>query len=308
MPGFFTRLFGRKNKTADEGPISAKQIELVQSTWAKCVPIAETAANLFYDKLFELDPSLRELFPEEMAEQKKKLMTMIGTAVNGLNNLAAIVPAVEDLGRRHVDYKVKTEHYDTVGQALLWTLGQGLGDAFTDEVKEAWAATYGVLASTMQEAAAKVEAESAAEGDEPPVSAKQIELVQSTWEKVVPIADTAADLFYGKLFEIAPEVRPLFPEDMTEQKKKLFTMIGTAVNGLNNLEAIVPAVQDLGRRHVDYKVKQAHYATVAEALLWTLGQGLGDAFTDEVKEAWTAVYTLLAKVMIDAAEAETASA
>ena len=128
-----------------------------------------------------------------------------------------------------------------------------------------------------------------------------ITLVQSTFKQVVPIADTAAGLFYNRLFELDPALRPLFKADISEQGKKLMQMIGVAVNSLNNLEAIVPAVQDLGKRHVDYGVKDADYDTVGAALLWTLEQGLGDAFTDEVKAAWTEVYTLLATVMKDAA-------
>ena len=130
---------------------------------------------------------------------------------------------------------------------------------------------------------------------------EQITLVKESWEKVVPIADTAAELFYGKLFELDPELKSLFKGDMTEQGRKLMAMINTAVNGLKNLEAIVPAVQDLGRRHVGYGVKDEHYDTVAAALLWTLEQGLGDAFTSDVKQAWTDTYVLLATTMKDAA-------
>lgn len=134
--------------------MTPRQVELVQTSWEKCVPIADQAATLFYGKLFELDPALKPLFTSDIKEQGKKLMTMITVAVRGLNDLGKLVPAVEDLGRRHVGYGVKDEHYATVGVALLWTLEQGLGDAFTVEVKEAWATTYGVLSSTMQKAAA----------------------------------------------------------------------------------------------------------------------------------------------------------
>jgi hemoglobin-like flavoprotein len=120
---------------------------------------------------------------------------------------------------------------------------------------------------------------------------------------VVPISETAAELFYGRLFEIAPEVKPLFTSDIKEQGKKLMSMITLAVRGLDNLEVLVPAVQKLGVGHVDYGVKEEHYAVVGEALIWTLGKGLGDAYTDEVKEAWLAVYTVLATTMKDAARA-----
>ena len=134
--------------------LTPKQVQLVQTTWEKCVPIADQAAVLFYGKLFELDPGLKPLFKTDIKEQGKKLMMMITAAVRGLNDLGKLVPVVEDLGRRHVAYGVKDEHYATVGTALLWTLEKGLGDAFTPDVKEAWASTYGVLATTMQKAAA----------------------------------------------------------------------------------------------------------------------------------------------------------
>jgi hemoglobin-like flavoprotein len=127
--------------------------ELVQGTFKQVAPIADQAAELFYAKLFELDPSIKPMFTSDMTEQGRKLMAMIGTAVNGLDNLEALVPAVQDLGKRHVNYGVKDEHYDTVGAALLWTLEQGLGDNFTPEVKTAWANVYTVLATTMKEAA-----------------------------------------------------------------------------------------------------------------------------------------------------------
>jgi hemoglobin-like flavoprotein len=133
------------------------------------------------------------------------------------------------------------------------------------------------------------------------VTPEQVKLVQESFKKVEPIAPQAADLFYGRLFEIAPEVRPLFPADLTSQKEKLMSMIATAVTNLHQVEKIVPAVQDLGRRHVAYGVAQAHYKPVGEALIWTLDKGLGDAFTQPVKDAWVAAYTTLAGVMTEAA-------
>jgi len=135
--------------------MTPQQVQLVQTTWEQVVPIADTAAGLFYGRLFELDPSLKPMFKTDIKEQGKKLMTMITVAVRGLNDLGALVPAVEQLGVRHVAYGVKDSHYDTVGGALLWTLEKGLGPAFTPDVKEAWATTYGVLATTMKNAAAK---------------------------------------------------------------------------------------------------------------------------------------------------------
>lgn len=130
------------------------QISLVQNSWRQVLPIRDRAAALFYGRLFELDPGLRALFRPDMTQQGRKLTAMINVAINGLDDLSSLVPAVRDLGRRHVRYGVTEQHYSVVGAALLWTLQQGLGSAFTAEVHDAWAATYEVLASTMKQATA----------------------------------------------------------------------------------------------------------------------------------------------------------
>ncbi|MEE8188163.1 MAG: globin domain-containing protein [Kiloniellales bacterium] len=343
----------------DEGPISEAQKKLVQETFAKVEPIAEAAAELFYNKLFELDPSLKALFKGDMKEQGRKLMATLKVAVAGLDNLEKLVPVVQDLGRRHAGYGVKPPHYTTVATALLWTLEQGLEEAFTPQVKSAWTAVYGLLAETMIAAAKDVPAPAPkpavpapaakdvpapkskapapkapapkapaskskapapapkapapkastskpaapeASKDEGPISEAQKKLVQESFAKVEPIAEAAAELFYNKLFELNPSLKSLFKTDMKEQGRKLMATLKVAVKGLDNLEKLVPVVQDLGRRHAGYGVKPPHYTTVATALIWTLEQGLEEAFTAEVKEAWTAVYGLLAETMIAAAK------
>lgn len=131
---------------------------------------------------------------------------------------------------------------------------------------------------------------------------EQKTLVQESFEKVAPISEQAAAIFYGKLFEMDPSLKPMFKGDITEQGRKLMTMLGTAVRSLDNLDALVPVVQKLGARHVDYGVKTSHYATVGAALLDTLAAGLGDDFTPEVKEAWVEVYGVLSSTMIAAAD------
>jgi len=128
--------------------------------------------------------------------------------------------------------------------------------------------------------------------------------VQQSWALVEPIADTAAALFYVRLFELDPSLRPMFRGDLKEQGKKLMQMLTVVVRGLDRLDQLVPAVEAMGRRHAGYGVRDEHYTTVAMALLWTLQQGLGVAFTAPVKEAWTEAYTLLATVMQRAAASE----
>ena len=133
--------------------MTPKQITLVQESWQKVLPIAPQAAENFYNTLFELDPSLKPLFKSNIVDQGNKLMTMLDTAVKLLNSPDKLIPAVQKLGARHLDYGVKTQHYDTVGKALLNTLETGLGDEFTTPVKRAWTAIYKVLSKTMIDAA-----------------------------------------------------------------------------------------------------------------------------------------------------------
>lgn len=134
--------------------MTPRQIDLIRASWSAVEPIADTAATLFYDQLFELDPAIRRLFRRtDMAAQRKILMQTLTVVVKSLDKLDTIVPAVQALGRRHAGYGVRSEHYESVGIALLWTLEQGLGEAFDDETREAWAAAYGTLASVMIAAA-----------------------------------------------------------------------------------------------------------------------------------------------------------
>jgi hemoglobin-like flavoprotein len=126
--------------------------------------------------------------------------------------------------------------------------------------------------------------------------------VQSTWKVVEGIAPQAAALFYTNLFEADPSLKPLFKGNMEEQGKKLMQMIGAAVGKLGDLDPLVPILQGLAKRHAGYGVQESHYATVGAALLKTLEQGLGQAFTPQVRASWAAVYGVMSKVMIDASK------
>ena len=125
------------------------QVKLVQDSFAKVVPISETAAVLFYDRLFEIAPQVKAMFPADMTEQRKKLMMMLAAVVGGLGNLESILPAASALAKRHVSYGAKPEHYPVVGGALLYTLEKGLGEAWTPELASAWTAAYGTLSGYM---------------------------------------------------------------------------------------------------------------------------------------------------------------
>ena len=133
------------------------------------------------------------------------------------------------------------------------------------------------------------------------MTSEQKTLVKESWKKVIPISEQAAEMFYNKLFETYPEVKPYFKGDMKEQGKKLMQLISLAVNGLDNLEPLLEPIKDLGKKHVEYGVKEEDYAKVGASLLWTLEQGLQEEFTPEVKEAWTLTYGAVAEVMTQGA-------
>jgi hemoglobin-like flavoprotein len=133
--------------------MTPRQIELVQQSFAQVKPIADVAAVLFYDRLFTMDPALKPMFKGDMKRQGQMLMSMIGAAVAGLRNLETLAPVVRQLGARHTGYGVQPAHYATVGAALLWTLERGLGEAFTPQVRDAWATAYGLLSDVMQQGA-----------------------------------------------------------------------------------------------------------------------------------------------------------
>jgi hemoglobin-like flavoprotein len=133
--------------------MTPRQIELVKTSFAKIAPLKDQAAELFYCRLFELDPSLRLMFRSDMTEQKQKLMIAIAMVVAALEKLDTILPSVKELGRRHHDYGVQKRHYDIVGAALLWTLEIGLGSGWTRELADAWGTAYAALATVMMQGA-----------------------------------------------------------------------------------------------------------------------------------------------------------
>ena len=135
----------------------------------------------------------------------------------------------------------------------------------------------------------------------PVLSSLEIKHLQSTWMQVVTIKTQAAELFYGRLFELDPSVKPLFTKDMKEQGDQLIATIAKVVNSVDRLDRVTPLLEELAKRHIEYGVTVEHYATVGEALLWTLQQGLGDGFTEEVEQAWIKAYGLISKTMINSA-------
>ncbi|MDO6737957.1 globin family protein [Wenyingzhuangia sp. 2_MG-2023] len=155
---FLSSLFSKKKTVAESIQLlPAETVALVQTSYEAIKPIAATAAKIFYSELFELDPSLKPLFPTsnktKMKELGNKLTKMLATTITGLSNPEVLIPVLQDLGKRHINYNIEKSHYDTFGSALLRTLAISLGDDFTTETKQAWEDTYGLIASVMIEAA-----------------------------------------------------------------------------------------------------------------------------------------------------------
>jgi nitric oxide dioxygenase len=133
------------------------------------------------------------------------------------------------------------------------------------------------------------------------MSPREVSLVQNTFHQLIPVTDQAAALFYARLFELDPALRTLFDGDMREQGRTLMQSLALTVGSLNQFDALLPALRQLGARHASYGVRDEHYATVGTALLWTLEKCLGSAFTPAARSAWTATYVALANAMMDGA-------
>lgn len=135
---------------------------------------------------------------------------------------------------------------------------------------------------------------------------QQIAAVRESWTRLLPIQDTAAELFYQRLFRVYPEVEPLFKGDMQEQGEKLMKLLGKAVDFLDDTDALIEPLKQAGRAHRSYGVKQEDYEKVADCLFWTLEEGLGKAFDSFTRESWAETYAAVSGIMIQGAGYEKA--
>ena len=226
-----------------------------------------------------------------VVDQVREVITVSGEAIDtppsGMASASGAVSAVVKLDDRLVVLFDPTGMTDPYSGSLTVSQRVTRATAPAEEIEE----------PNADEAEPSSDEPVAQEEPASPITPRQAQIVRETFALVEPQAEMVAETFYTRLFEIDPSLRALFTSDMAEQGRKLMSTIKLAVSSLDRLGDIVPAVEKLGARHRDYGVLDAHYATVAEALLWTLEQGLGSRFDQETREAWTAVYTTLAGVM-----------
>ena len=209
-----------------------------------------------------------------------------------------------------VAYKAEPAHYDAVGETLLWTLEQGLGEAWNEQTADAWGWAFGAISEVMISAGEKAKHEHELSLDKERVAQglsteQRKALVKTTWKKVMDsLASDATKLFYERLFQEHPSVKPMFKSGNAEkQAQALYSTISLAVDALDDMDSLVPVLQKLGRQHATfYHVEAGHYDIVGEVLLWTLEQGLGKEWTPSVADAWTWVYGVLASTMSEAGE------
>ena len=280
------------------------QVELLESSFEKVKPRANEFADSFYAHLFTDYPAAKPLFVHtDVKEQSKKLLASLVFVVENLKNPGALTEALQGLGARHVKYGALPEHYPLVGNTLLKTFAEYLGDDWTEEVKEAWVGAYGVITEVMLDGADYSEEEVALETPEAEEGGLQVELLESSFEKVKPHAEDFASSFYENLFADYPAAKPLFTEtDVKAQSKKLLASLVFVVENLKNPGALTEALQGLGARHVKYGALPEHYPLVGNTLLKTFGQYLKEDWTEEVKEAWVQAYGVITEVMLDGAD------
>ncbi|MEM9538153.1 MAG: globin family protein [Cyanobacteria bacterium P01_E01_bin.42] len=279
------------------------QAEILEKSFENIKPQANEFVNSFYENLFSANPEAKPLFGHtDMAAQKKKLLGSLVLVVENLRKPDVLSDALKGLGARHVKYGALPEHYPLVGSALLTTFEQYLGEAWTEEVRQAWVEAYGAITELMLDgadySAKEVILDSSSE--ESPLAA---ELLETSFEKIKPQADEFVNSFYANLFTANPEAKPLFSHtDMAGQKKKLLASLVLVVENVRKPDVLTESLKGLGSRHVKYGALPEHYPLVGNALLATFEQYLGMDWTEEVKQAWVKAYGVITEIMLSGAD------
>jgi len=295
------------SSTESSSSDSALNVELLEQSFEKVKPHASEFASSFYENLFTDYPAAKPLFAQtDVKEQSKKLLASLVFVVENLRKPGELTGALQGLGARHVKYGALPAHYPLVGNTLLKTFEQYLGDDWTPETEQAWTDAYGLITEVMLEGADYSEDEiqlepSIAEVDE--TTGLKVGLLEQSFEKVKPHADEFASSFYENLFADYPAAKPLFAQtDVKEQSKKLLASLVFVVENLRKPGELTGALQGLGARHVKYGALPEHYPLVGNTLIKTFGQYLKSDWTPAVEAAWVDAYGLITEVMLEGAD------
>lgn len=284
-------------------------VELLEQSFELVKPQADDFVASFYNNLFTDYPAAKPLFEHsDMAKQQQMLKGALVMVVENLRKPEVLSNSLRGLGARHVKYGALPEHYPLVGSSLLKTLGQYADDAWTPELKEAWTGAYGAITELMLEGADYSKEEVALENvpTQAPDESEgglQVELLEQSFELVKPKADEFVASFYSNLLTDYPEAQPLFAHaSMPKQQQMLKGALVMVVENLRNPQVLKESLGGLGARHVKYGALPEHYPLVGSSLLKTLGQYAGDAWTPELKEAWTGAYGAITELMLEGAD------
>ncbi|MEM6599433.1 MAG: globin family protein [Cyanobacteria bacterium P01_D01_bin.36] len=284
-------------------------VELLEQSFELVKPKADEFVASFYNNLFTDYPASKPLFEHsDMTGQQKMLKGALVMVVENLRKPEVLSNSLKGLGARHVKYGALPEHYPLVGNSLLKTLGQYAGDAWTPDLEGAWTEAYGAISELMLEGADYSKEEIALEAvpaTSPPAEegGLNVELLEQSFELVKPKADEFVASFYGNLLTDYPEAKPLFAHtSMPKQQQMLKGALVMVVENLRKPEVLSESLGGLGARHVKYGALPEHYPLVGNSLLKTLGQYAGDAWTPELKSAWTDAYGAITELMLDGAD------
>ena len=292
------------SKTSSESQL---QVELLESSFELVKPRANDFVNSFYNHLFSDYPAAKPLFAHSnMSEQGNKLLASLVFVVENLKKPGALTEALKGLGARHVKYGALPEHYPLVGNTLLKTFEEYLGDAWTPQTKQAWVDAYGVITEVMLDGAdySSEDVQLSVDLDEvDEATGLKIARLETSFEKVKPQANAFINSFYENLFTDYPAAKPLFTHtDMEKQKKQLLASLVFVVENLRTPDTIIKALKGMGARHVKYGALPEHYPLVGNSLLKTFDQYLGEDWTADTKQAWVDAYGLITTVMLEGAD------
>jgi nitric oxide dioxygenase len=294
------------------GQGSALQVELLENSFEKVKPSANEFVTSFYDNLFTDYPAAKPLFSHtNMAKQEMMLLESLVFVVENLRQPGELSGALKGLGARHMKYGALPEHYPLVGNTLLKTFGQYLGDDWTPETQAAWVDAYGLITDVMLEGADYSQEQVQLTPPTPEVdeaTGLKIHLLEDSFGKVAPRASEFVGSFYNNLFTDYPAAKPLFTHtDMAKQSNMLLESLVFVVENLRQPGKLTGALKGLGARHVKYGALPEHYPLVGNSLLKTFGQYLEDDWTPETEEAWVDAYGLITNVMLEGADYDQAA-
>ena len=307
----------KKNSNSAKLPLDIADIELLENSFAQIEPRLPAFSRSFYANLFLLYPEIKLLFGNtDMEAQSQKLVESLILVVINLHKPDILTQTLRNLGARHIKYGALPEHYYLVGNALLTTFEQYLRSDWTPEVKQAWVDAYSVITEIMLDGAehsqeevaldvlikTKENTETSSKNSDAAELPLDIELLESSFERIRPRLSEFSLTFYANLFIIYPETKPLFANtDMEAQSQKLVESLILVVLNLRKPDILTQTLRNLGTRHIEYGALPEYYPLVGNALLTTFEQYLRSDWTPQVKQAWVDAYNLISQIMLEGA-------